>query len=122
MATEHRFVAHARAATSDPSAHAHVAAVMADLEARLAAALACEREAARTELPATLVAIQRDIGALVARSLLPGYVWADAAHQQLYQRAVTLFGVAEATQRLGRPPEALVLPTRSGGAPPSRFR
>ena len=117
---EHPLVTAARRATSDPSAHAHVAAMMEELEPRLAATLACDREAARTELRATLVAIERGIGELVARSLIPGTTWADEAHRRLYQRAVTLFGTAEAIRLVSPPPEALILPTRGGG-PRSMF-
>lgn len=114
---EHPFVASARRATSDPSAHQHVQMIMTDLEARLAAALACDREAARTELRATLVAIERGIGELVARSLTPGTTWADDAHRQLHRRAVALFGAAEADRLLSPPPEVLTIPARGGGSP-----
>jgi hypothetical protein len=120
MAIEHPLVAAALVATSDPTLHAQVRASALALEQRLAAALASEREVARTELLAALVEIQREIGRLCSMSLIPGWSWADEAHRRLYQRAVTLFG-DEAARIVPAPPERLTIPARGGGGP-SLFR
>jgi hypothetical protein len=111
---EPAFVLAAQRATSDPTLHAQARQSAADLEALLAETLACDREQARTRLRATLVVIEREIGRLVAMSLLPGTTWADAAHRHLARRAQELFG-DEAARVVPPAPEVLVTPPRGAG-------
>jgi hypothetical protein len=107
---EHPFVRSAVAATSDPSAHEDARATAVALEALLAAALTCDRDAARERLPAALVTIQREVGRLVAQSLVPGFTWADDAHRRLAARARELFGPTQTL--IPPPPELLARPFR----------